>query len=75
MPERQGVDPADQPPPLAVLEQNAVATWLQVDDDWVAQAIGEGLPVLGYRSDGTPLFAAEEIRAWLRRPSAADDET
>jgi hypothetical protein len=63
------------PPPVAVLEPRAVATWLHVDDEWVAQAIADGLPVLGYRSDGTPLLAADEIRAWLRRPSPLDDAT
>jgi hypothetical protein len=33
------------------------------------------LPVLGYRGDGVPLLAADEIRAWLRRPTLHDDET
>ncbi len=35
----------------------------------------EGLPVLGYRSDGVPLLSADEVRAWLRRPTLHDDET
>jgi hypothetical protein len=33
------------------------------------------MPVLGYRTDGTPLLATSEVGSWLRRPSAADDET
>jgi hypothetical protein len=69
-----GVQPVD-PPPVAVLEPQAIAAWLDVDDNWIRQAIADGLPVLGYRSDGTPLLAADEVRAWLRRPSTADDET
>jgi hypothetical protein len=63
--------------PIAdVLDPAAVAAWLDVDVGWVAQAITDGaLPVLGHRSDGTPLMATCEIQAWLRRPSVADDET
>lgn len=65
-----------QPPPSAsVLEPRAVAEWLAVDIDWVRRAIGDGMPVLGHRSDGTPLVAVDEVRAWLRRPTAADDST
>jgi hypothetical protein len=65
-----------QRPTAAVLEPQAVALWLDIDVDWVLRSIAEdGLPVLGYRSDGTPLMATEEISAWLRRPSVADDET
>ncbi len=53
-----------------------MAAWLDTDLDWVTHAIAhEGLPVLGVRSDGTPLLAAEEVRAWLRRPSVRDDES
>jgi hypothetical protein len=60
----------------SVLEPRAVAEWLDADLDWVLRAISDdGLPVLGYRSDGTPLLAVDEVRAWLRRPTAADDET
>jgi hypothetical protein len=58
-----------------VVEPRAVAEWLDADVGWVMGAIDEGLPVLGYRSDGTPLLAVDEVRAWLRRPSPADDET
>lgn len=65
-----GAQPGD------VLEPAAVAEWLDVDVAWVMRAIAEeGLPVLGRRSDGTVLLAADEVRAWLRRPSHADDET
>lgn len=60
----------------SVLEPTAVAAWLDADVDWVMRAIAtDGLPVLGFRSDGTPLLVADEVRAWLRRPSVADDET
>jgi hypothetical protein len=63
-------------PTAAVLEPQAVAVWLDIDVDWIMRAIAEdGLPVLGYRSDGTPLMATAEIQAWLRRPTRADDET
>lgn len=64
------------PPPAAVLEPGAVAEWLDTDLDWVVHAISDGgLPVLGRRGDGTPLLATDEVRAWLRRPTLADDET
>jgi hypothetical protein len=64
------------PSPASVLEPRAVADWLEADVDWVMRAIAaDGLPVLGYRSDGTPLLAPDEVRAWLRRPTLADDET
>jgi hypothetical protein len=63
-------------PSASVLEPRDVAKWLDTDFDWVMAAIAsDGLPVLGYRSDGTPLLAVDEIRAWLRRPTHADDET
>ena len=63
-------------PIVAVLEPHAVAEWLDTDVAWVMRAIADdGLPVLGYRSDGTPLLATSEVRKWLRRPTAADDET
>jgi hypothetical protein len=62
------------PPLAAVLEPAAVAAWLDTDLEWVSNAIArDGLPVLGVRSDGTPLLAAEEVRAWLRRPQLSDD--
>ncbi len=60
----------------SVLEPTAVADWLDADVDWVMRAIAtDGLPVLGFRSDGTPLLVVDEVRAWLRRPTVADDET
>jgi hypothetical protein len=63
-------------PFASVLEPRAIAAWLDADIDWVMRAIeDDGLPVLGYRSDGTPLLAVDEVRAWLRRPTLADDET
>ena len=65
-----------EPPIAAVLEPEAVAAWLDTDLEWVVNAIAhDGLPVLGVRSDGTPLLATEEVRAWLRRPQLADDES
>jgi hypothetical protein len=65
-----------RPPVASVLEPHAVADWLDTDVEWVMRAIAEdGLPVLGYRTDGIPLMAAGEVQAWLRRPSLADDET
>lgn len=65
-----------QPPVASVLEPNEVAAWLDMDVAWVLRSIAEdGLPVLGYRSDGVPLLATDEVRAWLRRPSVHDDET
>jgi hypothetical protein len=65
-----------RPPAALVLEPDAVAAWLDIDIGWVMRAIAdEGLPVLGYRTDGVPLLATAEIQAWLRRPTLADDET
>lgn len=65
-----------RPPLAALLEPHDVAIWLDVDLPWVMRAIAEdGMPVLGARSDGVPLLAADEVRAWLRRPSRHDDET
>jgi len=65
-----------EPPVASILEPGAVAAWLDTDLYWVERAIADGgLPVLGYRTDGTPLLAVEEIQAWLRRPTRADDET
>ena len=65
-----------RPPIASVLEPFDVAVWLDADLPWVMRAIAEeGLPVLGYRSDGVPLLSADEVRAWLRRPSIHDDET
>jgi len=63
-------------PHAVVLEPDAVAEWLVVDVDWVLRAIDrDGLPVLGYRSDGVPLLARDEVLAWLHLRSAPDDET
>jgi hypothetical protein len=53
----------------------AVAAWLDVEPEWIATAITQGLPVLGYRSDGVPLVVVGEVRAWLRRPTLDDDAT
>ena len=65
-----------QQPTVPVLEPQAVAEWLATDVAWVMRAIADdGMPVLGYRSDGMPLLATSEVRSWLRRPTAADDET
>lgn len=65
-----------EPPIASVLEPQAVAVWLDTDLEWIMRAIAhDGLPVLGYRTDGVPLLATEEIQAWLRRPTLADDET
>ena len=65
-----------QPPSAEVVEPGAVARWLDVEVDWVLRAIrDDGLPVLGFRGDGTPLVSVAEVRSWLRRPQAADDET
>ena len=63
-------------PAASVLEPDAVAAWLDIDVGWIMRAIAEdGLPVLGYRTDGVPLLATVEVQAWLRRPTPADDET
>jgi hypothetical protein len=63
-------------PSASVLEPADVAIWLDTDVPWVMRAIAEGgLPVLGHRSDGVPLLAPDEVRAWLRRSSRHDDET
>ena len=64
--------PADD----TLLRPSDVAAWLLVDDDWVDRAIRQdGLPVMGFTSDGEPVVAASEIRAWLRRPDPHGDET
>ena len=63
-------------PDAQVLEPVAVAAWLDTDVAWVMRAIADdGLPVLGYRDDGTPLLATDEVRDWLRRPRREDDCT
>jgi len=67
--------PPAQPDAL-MLEPAAVAIWLDTELAWVMRAIAEeGLPVLGHRSDGVPLLAVDEVRAWLRRSTRHDDET
>jgi hypothetical protein len=63
-------------PSAEILECDAVAAWLDVDPGWVEHAIAHrGLPLMGRRSDGTPLLSRAEVQSWLRRPSAHDDET
>lgn len=64
------------PPDDALLSPPEVAEWLVVDERWVARAIArEDLPVMGFRSCGTPVVSAGEVRAWLRRPDPHGDET
>jgi hypothetical protein len=65
-------DPSDD----ALLAPAEVAAWLRVDEEWIARAIAvDALPVMGFTSDGQPVVAAGEVRAWLRRPDAHGDET
>ena len=60
----------------ALLMPAEVAEWLDVDVGWVQRAVAtEDLPVLGFTSDGVPVVAAAEVRAWLRRPDPHGDET
>jgi hypothetical protein len=67
---------AADPPDDALLSAAEVAAWLDVDEAWLANAIAEdALPVMGYTSDGRPVVAAGEVRAWLRRPGPHGDET
>ena len=67
---------ASNPPDDALLSPAEVADWLHVDGDWLARAIAEdALPVMGFTSDGDPVVAAGEVRAWLRRPDPYGDET
>jgi hypothetical protein len=64
------------PPDDALLGAADVASWLQVDEAWLAHAIAhEHLPVMGYTSTGDPIVAASEVRAWLRRPDPGADST
>jgi hypothetical protein len=64
------------PPDDALLGAADVASWLQVDEAWLAHAIAhEHLPVMGYTSTGDPVVAANEVRAWLRRPDPDADCT
>ncbi len=67
-----------RPPVASVLEPFDVAVWLDADIPWVMRAIAEeGLPVLGcyQQRRAVPLLSADEVRAWLRRPTLHDDET
>ena len=64
------------PPDDALLGAADVASWLQVDEAWLAHAIAhDQLPVMGYTTAGDPIVAASEVRAWLRRPDAFGDFT
>jgi hypothetical protein len=64
------------PPDDALLSAAEVADWLDVEEGWLVKAIAEDeLPVMGYTSDGRPVVAAGEVRAWLRRPDPRGDET
>lgn len=69
--------PAAEPPADdALLRPAEVAAWLDVDAGWVARKIEEeSLPVMGHTSDGEPIVAAAEVRAWLRRPDPYGDTT
>jgi hypothetical protein len=65
-----------EPPDDALLQATDVAAWLHVGEDWLGRAVADdGLPVMGYTSDGEPVVAAAEVRAWLRRPDPHGDET
>jgi hypothetical protein len=67
---------SNDPPDDALLGPAEVAEWLQVDASWLGQAIAnDALPVMGYTSSGEPVVFAAEVRAWLRRPDPAADET
>jgi hypothetical protein len=64
------------PPDHALLGPADVAAWLDVDEGWLARAVArDALPVMGFTSVGEPVVAAEEVRAWLRRPDLHGDET
>jgi hypothetical protein len=64
-----------EPPDDALLTPADVEAWLDVDPAWLGRAIAEdALPVMGYTSDGDPVVAAGEVRAWLRRPDPHGDE-
>jgi hypothetical protein len=66
----------DGPPDDALLRPCDVATWLLVDESWVADAVArEELPIMGYTSSGEPVVVAGEVRAWLRRPDPFGDQT
>jgi hypothetical protein len=64
------------PPDDALLRPCDVASWLDVDEGWVARSIEQdALPAMGFTSAGEPVVAASEVRAWLRRPDPHGDET
>jgi hypothetical protein len=64
------------PPDEALLGPAEVAAWLDVDESWLAHAVArEQLPVMGWTTEGKPVVAAGEVRAWLRRPAVEDDAT
>jgi hypothetical protein len=66
----------DGPPDEALLRPCDVATWLDVDETWVVNAVArEELPVMGFTSDGEPIVVAAEVRAWLRRPDVNWDNS
>jgi hypothetical protein len=65
-----------EPPDDALLRPAEVADWLEVDEGWLERAVArDALPVMGFTSDGEPVVAAAEVRAWLRRPDPYGDET
>ncbi len=67
----------DEPPADdALLRPVDVAAWLHVDPEWVDRAVRhQALPVMGFTSDGEPVVAVREVRAWLRRPDPFGDLT
>ena len=65
-----------EPPDDALLGPADVAAWLHVDERWLERAVEEdALPIMGRTSTGEPVVAAQEVRAWLRRPDPYGDET
>jgi hypothetical protein len=66
----------DGPPDEALLRPCDVATWLDVDETWVVNAVArEELPVMGFTTEGEPIVVAAEVRAWLRRPDVNWDHS
>jgi len=65
-----------EPDDDALLGPAEVAAWLQVGEDWLAEAIEKNaLPCMGRTSTGEPVVVAAEVRAWLRRPDPFGDMT
>lgn len=65
-----------EPDDDALLGPAELAAWLQVDEQWVADAIEkDALPLMGRTSAGEPVVLAAEVRAWLRRPDPYGDMT